>query len=71
MHGQVSECHHIRQAQNCHPLLAAHPSAAVPRLGTRGQHQRTEVHLQPGYNTLNACWFLLQRTSTVLQAPEN
>lgn len=69
MHGQVSECCHIRH--NCHPHLAAHLLVAVPRLWTREQRQRTEVHLQPGYDTLNVFWFLLQRTSTVLQALEN
>lgn len=30
--GQVSECCRARQAWNCHPLLAAHLPAAVPRL---------------------------------------
>lgn len=53
------------------PSLAAHPFAAFPRPGTREWHQRTEVHLQPAYNTLNVCWLLLPWTSMVLQSPEN
>jgi len=53
------------------PSLAAHPFAAFPRPGTREWHQRTEVHLQPAYNTLNVCWLLLLWTSMVLQPPEN
>lgn len=56
MHGQVSECCRIRQAQNCHPLLAAYLPAAIPRLGRVSKNWSS---FAKGYNTLNVCWFLL------------